>query len=390
MIDATTIQRIREASNVVDVLGDFLELRKRGTEYECLCPFHDDHSIGSFKVSERKNLYICFACGECGDSIDFLIKSQGYKFLDAVRWLGRKYNIPVEGSQKFNPKPARRRTPPPPLPLLTIPRSIVEARTGNTEGNTLCRWLRSLQWTAERRRRLERVLTEYRVGHSPKGGHTIFWQIDEKGVARTAKLMLYRADGHRDKDTPGNFNWVHTLLARAGRIDLDKAEVRTTFFGMHLLSRYPDADVHIVESEKTALICAAVWGQPEKAIWMACGGKSMLTRQRLQPILNAGRQVTLYPDRDAIDEWEEMAKSIGTAQVMVASGLLRDMYQTVDNPKADMADVLTAAMSGAAKPPPDTPPAKTETPTASTPLQRMTDAHPKLQQFIDTLELKET
>ena len=61
MIDELTIQRIIDAANVVDVLSDFYTLKKTGSEFECLCPFHADKHLGSFKVSPRKNIYMCFS-----------------------------------------------------------------------------------------------------------------------------------------------------------------------------------------------------------------------------------------------------------------------------------------------------------------------------------------
>ena len=56
-IDKLTIEKIKDAANIVDVIGDFIELKKKGTEYVSLCPFHDDHTIGNFSVSPTKNIY---------------------------------------------------------------------------------------------------------------------------------------------------------------------------------------------------------------------------------------------------------------------------------------------------------------------------------------------
>ena len=73
MIDQVTIERIQDAARIVDVVSDFITLRKRGANYVGLCPFHDDHSP-SFYVSPAKNICKCFACGEGGAPVHFIMK----------------------------------------------------------------------------------------------------------------------------------------------------------------------------------------------------------------------------------------------------------------------------------------------------------------------------
>ena len=73
MIDQPTIDRILDAANIVDVVSEFVTLRKRGVNYVGLCPFHDDKSP-SFYVSPAKNICKCFACGEGGTAVHFIMK----------------------------------------------------------------------------------------------------------------------------------------------------------------------------------------------------------------------------------------------------------------------------------------------------------------------------
>ena len=75
MIDDATIKKIKDAASIVDVIGDFYTLRKRGVEYECKCPFHQDKHYGSFKISPKKNYAKCFSCGWQGGPVDFLMKA---------------------------------------------------------------------------------------------------------------------------------------------------------------------------------------------------------------------------------------------------------------------------------------------------------------------------
>ena len=95
MIDRLTIDKIMDATNIVDVVGEFVTLRKAGVNYKGLCPFHDDKTP-SFMVSPSKQICKCFACGEGGTAINFLMKHEQITYPEALRWLARKYNIEIE------------------------------------------------------------------------------------------------------------------------------------------------------------------------------------------------------------------------------------------------------------------------------------------------------
>ena len=95
MIDRATIDKILDATNIVDVVGEFVSLRKAGVNYKGLCPFHDD-TTPSFMVSPAKNICHCFACGEGGNAVNFLMKHEQITYPEALRWLAKKYNIEIE------------------------------------------------------------------------------------------------------------------------------------------------------------------------------------------------------------------------------------------------------------------------------------------------------
>ena len=84
-----------DATNIVDVVGEFVTLRKAGVNYKGLCPFHDDKTP-SFMVSPSKQICKCFACGEGGTAINFLMKHEQITYPEALRWLAKKYNIEIE------------------------------------------------------------------------------------------------------------------------------------------------------------------------------------------------------------------------------------------------------------------------------------------------------
>lgn len=88
MIDRATIDRIMDATDIVDVISEFVTLRKRGTSYTGLCPFHDDKTP-SFSVSPSKGVYKCFACGEAGNAVNFIMKHEQKTYPEALRWVGQ-------------------------------------------------------------------------------------------------------------------------------------------------------------------------------------------------------------------------------------------------------------------------------------------------------------
>ncbi|MDD2512910.1 MAG: DNA primase [Proteiniphilum sp.] len=94
MIDQITIGRIQDAAQIVDVVSDFVTLRRRGANYVGLCPFHDDRTP-SFYVSPSKNICKCFACGEGGSPIHFVMKHEQFSYYEALKYLARKYGIEV-------------------------------------------------------------------------------------------------------------------------------------------------------------------------------------------------------------------------------------------------------------------------------------------------------
>lgn len=108
MIDQQTIDKITDTAQIVDVVSEFVTLRRRGINYVGLCPFHADKSP-SFYVNPTKNLCKCFACGEGGNPVTFLMKKESMTFHEAIKWLGHKYGIEVE-EKKMNEEDRKRQT----------------------------------------------------------------------------------------------------------------------------------------------------------------------------------------------------------------------------------------------------------------------------------------
>lgn len=94
MIDQATIDKIMAATDIVDVVSDFVSLRRRGANYWGLCPFHDDRSP-SFSVSPSKGVCKCFSCGKGGSAIHFIMEHEQLSYYEALKYLAKKYNIEV-------------------------------------------------------------------------------------------------------------------------------------------------------------------------------------------------------------------------------------------------------------------------------------------------------
>jgi DNA primase len=95
MISPATIQHILGRLDILDVIGDFVKLKKRGTNYLGLCPFHNEKTP-SFTVSPAKEIYKCFGCGRSGNSVSFIMEHEKYSYPEALKWLAKKYGIEVE------------------------------------------------------------------------------------------------------------------------------------------------------------------------------------------------------------------------------------------------------------------------------------------------------
>lgn len=98
MIDRLTIERIKEAADIVDVVSEFVSLKRSGSYYKGLCPFHND-SNPSFYVSPSRGTCHCYTCGEGGDSVGFIMKHEQMNYVEALRWLANRYGIEVKETE---------------------------------------------------------------------------------------------------------------------------------------------------------------------------------------------------------------------------------------------------------------------------------------------------
>jgi DNA primase len=99
VITQHTIQQIQSRIDIIEIVGSFVKLKKRGANYLGLCPFHNEKTP-SFTVSPAKEIYKCFGCGRSGNTISFLMEHEKYSYVEALRWLAHKYNVEIEETKQ--------------------------------------------------------------------------------------------------------------------------------------------------------------------------------------------------------------------------------------------------------------------------------------------------
>ncbi len=95
MIDRETVDRVFAAANIVEIIGDYVTLKKKGVNYVACCPFHNEKTP-SFVVSPSKGVYKCFGCGEGGNAVNFVMKHESMTFPEALKVVAKRYGIEIK------------------------------------------------------------------------------------------------------------------------------------------------------------------------------------------------------------------------------------------------------------------------------------------------------
>lgn len=216
---------------------------------------------------------------------------------------------------------------PPPVPEYKyLPIEMAEAQ--QTPDLNLVPWLLKVIPNKER---VKEVLDLYRVGSQrDKNGfsYALFWYIDADGHLCDGKLMGYRPDGHRN----GKVNWVASQLAQMQ--PAENTRVKRCLYGEQLISRFPEAKIALVESEKSALVCSCLL--PDY-LWLATGGCSNLSIEAMKPL--NGRSVTIFPDSGMLAKWKEKLEGLKEVDYRFYEGI--EKYP----PNTDLADILLQKLS---------------------------------------------
>lgn len=221
MIDQPTIDRILDAANIVDVVSEFVTLRKRGVNYVGLCPFHTDKTP-SFYVSPAKNICKCFACGEGGTAVHFIMKQEQLNYFDALRYLAKKYNIEIQ-ERELTEKEKQKRSDRESMLIVNgwAQQYFTTQLYEHVEGKTV-----GLRYFAERGFR-EDTIRKFQLGYSLDQRDALYKEAKKSGykkefLEKTGLVISYDNGGVNDRFRGRVIFPVHTLsgkvVAFGGRV----------------------------------------------------------------------------------------------------------------------------------------------------------------------------
>ncbi len=179
MISQQTIQQILSRMDIIEIVGGFVRLKKRGANYLGLCPFHNEKTP-SFTVSPSKEIYKCFGCGRSGNTISFLMEHEKYSYTEALRWLAAKYNVGIE-EKELSPELRQQQQVAESLFIINsfAQKYFSDFLFNNEEGRDI-----GLSYLKERGFR-EDIIRKFQLGYCPE---------QSNAFARAAVAALYNPD----------------------------------------------------------------------------------------------------------------------------------------------------------------------------------------------------
>ena len=192
MIDKATVERIIDAADIVDVVSDFVSLKKRGQNYLGLCPFHNDRNP-SFNVSRAKGIYKCFACGAGGGAVNFVMQHEQMTYVEALRYLAKKYHIEIEERELTDEERMAQNERESMLMVNEFAMQFFEEQLHNTtDGQEI-----GLAYFKERGFTLESI-KKFHLGYSPDNRSALYDAAIKKGYNRQILIDvgLCIDDGH--------------------------------------------------------------------------------------------------------------------------------------------------------------------------------------------------
>lgn len=162
MITPNSIEQIKNRIDIIDVVGEYVKLKKRGANYLGNCPFHNEKSP-SFTVSPSKEIYKCFGCGKSGNTITFLMEHDKLSYVEALRWLAKRYNIEIEETE-LSPEQKYQQQTGDSLYIINnfAGKFFQEQLWENNEGTTI-----ALSYLKERGFRDE-IIKKFQIGYNPQ------------------------------------------------------------------------------------------------------------------------------------------------------------------------------------------------------------------------------
>ena len=196
MISQETIQQIISRIDIIEIISSFIKLKKRGTNYIGLCPFHNEKTP-SFTVSPSKEIYKCFGCGRSGNTISFLMEHEKYSYVEALRWLAAKYNVEIEETET-TPEFKEQQQVSDSLYIINkfAQQFFTEVLFNTDEGNNA-----GLSYLKERGFR-EEIIKKFELGYNPEARDT-FAKVAinaqfNKSLLQRSGLIVARENGLQD------------------------------------------------------------------------------------------------------------------------------------------------------------------------------------------------
>lgn len=192
MIPQETVNRILDAAQITDVVGDFVSLKRRGANYVACCPFHNEKTP-SFYVSPAKGIYKCFGCGKSGTAVGFVMEHESMTYVEALKFLAKKYGIEVVEKEETAEEIAARQRSESLYLVSEFAGQFFQAGLKSTEG-------RSIGYQYFKQRGLEDdTILKYGLGWAPKSRHALYDEAHAKGYKdeflTAAGLCIRNDDG---------------------------------------------------------------------------------------------------------------------------------------------------------------------------------------------------
>lgn len=274
------------------------------------CPQCGRRSLVRYVDTTRGFQYVDNTVGRCDHELSCGYHLKPSDFYGDHPWMGQTQ------AAKLPP-------PPPPRPFLPLRWEYVER--SHSPRSIFWQWFSQVfaPLKGVSQDVVSHLFGEYRIG-ATREGHVIFWQIDRRQRVHGGHIMSYTADGHRN----GYQGWTHIPLIHSGLLPLDY-QLQQCLFGEHLLAKYPERTVCLVESEKTALVMAAL--QP-RHLWLATSGSGGLNAEKMAPL--RGCRLVVFPDSGCYQKWKTRLEAVKGLDFSISDRL--EQYP----PNTDLADLV--------------------------------------------------
>lgn len=212
MIDRSTIDRIFAAADIVEVVGEFVSLRKKGVNYSACCPFHSEKTP-SFVVSPSKGLYKCFGCDKGGNAVNFVMEHEKLSYPDALRWLAKKYSIEIQEKELTDQQRQENDNRDSMMVVNSFAAEWFAGQLGSASGEAI-----ALGYMRERGFS-DSTISLFNIGYNPDGGDTFSRDALAKGykeefLVATGLTIIKDSGGYYDRFNGRVMFPIHSMSGR--------------------------------------------------------------------------------------------------------------------------------------------------------------------------------